>query len=158
MPWENIVPSGTDPEGGDWYGGNIYAPSWVNNTDPSVPGGVESATGKALMADSGKCLWYAPGGLVETAFYLQLFNALVPNVIAYVDVLGHAAEIPGQTRADADHDGSRGDPLDFILATKYAAQCKTVALRRCAGSICRCPTRWRSSRSSRRTSPTRFSR
>ena len=135
-PRENIVPSGTDPEGGDWYGGNIYAPSWVNNTDPSVPGGVESATGKALMADNGKCLWYAPGGLVETAFYLQLFNALVPNVIAYVDVFGQVRRKylarHARTQTMMDH---AADPPDFILATKYAAQCKTVALAMVYGPI-----------------------
>ena len=135
-PRANIVPSGTDPEGGDWYGGNIYAPSWVNNTDPSVPGGVESATGKALMADNGKCLWYAPGGLVETAFYLQLFNALVPNVIAYVDVFGQVRRKylarHARTQTMMDH---AADPPDFILATKYAAQCKTVALAMVYGPI-----------------------
>lgn len=138
-PRENIVPSGTDPESmdpGDWYGGNIYAPSYVPGEDPSVPGGVESPTGKALMAENGKCLWYAPGGLAETAFYLQLFNVILPNVIAYVDVLGRLRRkhLALHARTQIMMDVSV-DPPDFILATKYAAQCKTVALAMVYGPI-----------------------
>ena len=37
---------------------------------------------------AGECLWYAPGGLIEGAFYLQLFNAFLPNVIALADIGG----------------------------------------------------------------------
>jgi hypothetical protein len=135
-PRENIVPSGTDPEGSEWYGGHIYAPSYVRGEDPSVPGGVESPTGKALMAENGKCLWYAPGGLAETAFYLQLFNVILPNVIAYVDIVGRVRRkhLARHARTQIMMDVSV-DPPDFILATKYAMQCKTVALAMVYGPI-----------------------
>ena len=135
-PRENVVPSGTDPEGGDWYGGHVHSPSYVAEENPSVPGGVESNTGKALMAENGKCLWYAPGGLVETAFYLQLFNAILPNVIAYVDVLGRLRRkyLARHARTQIMMDVAV-EPPDFILATKYATQCKTVALAMVYGPI-----------------------
>ena len=43
---------------------------------------------RAHREAAGECLWYAPGGLIEGAFYLQLFNAFLPNLIALADVGG----------------------------------------------------------------------
>ena len=43
---------------------------------------------RAHRNTAGECLWYAPGGLIEGAFYLQLFNAFLPNVIALADIGG----------------------------------------------------------------------
>jgi len=40
--------------------------------------------------DHGECLWYAPGGLIEAAFYLQCFNAFLPDLIAFTDLAGHS--------------------------------------------------------------------
>lgn len=80
-------------------------------------------------ARGGECLWYAPGGLIEQAFYLQCFNAFLPDLIAFADIGGFLARnllfplAKSQEMLDV-----LMAPPDFILAEKYAAVCKTIAL------------------------------
>jgi|TARA_B110000977_G_scaffold76400_1_gene103080 hypothetical protein len=81
-------------------------------------------------------LWYAPGGLVESAFYLQLFNAVLPNVIAYVDVVGRLKRkyLAKYARTQRAMDAAC-DPPQFILAAKYAHIMKTIAMALIYGPI-----------------------
>ena len=85
---------------------------------------------------AGECLWYAPGGLIEGAFYLQLFNAFLPNLIALADVGGRfkrqALSRYAQTQEMMD---LAMEPPEFILAEKYASVCKTVALAMIYGPV-----------------------
>lgn len=80
-------------------------------------------------AQGGQCLWYAPGGLVEQAFYLQCFNAFLPDLIAVTDigaVLARKLLSPlAKTQEMLD---VLMAPPEFILAEKYAAVCKTISL------------------------------
>ena len=93
-------------------------------------------TGIDLISENGKCLWYAPGGLVESAFYLQLFNAILPNVVGYVDVIGRVKRkhLSRYARTQQMMDKAC-DPPEFILAAKYAANLKTVAMALVYGPI-----------------------
>ena len=85
---------------------------------------------------AGECLWYAPGGLIEGAFYLQLFNAFLPNVIALADIGGRfkrrVLSRYAQTQEMMD---LAMEPPEFILAEKYASVCKTVALAMVYGPV-----------------------
>ena len=80
----------------------------------------------------GDCEWYTSGGLVDQAFYLQLFNIFTPHIM----VLGHFIFSPGyfvrkflapfaKTQATMDYLYS---PPDFPLAEMYAQCCKTFAM------------------------------
>ena len=80
----------------------------------------------------GDCEWYTSGGLVDQAFYLQLFNIFTPHVM----VLGQFIFSPGyfvrkflapfaKTQATMDYLYS---PPDFPLAEMYAQCCKTFAM------------------------------
>ena len=71
-------------------------------------------------------MWHALGGLIEGAFYLQLFNAFLPNVIALADIGGQSALVLSRY-ADAGDDGPRRTP-EFILAEKYALQDGMLAM------------------------------
>ena len=76
----------------------------------------------------GRCLWYAPGGLVEGAFWLQFFNAFVPDLIYAMDIGGlvkkQMAKL-ARTQATLDE---LFVPRSFSFGEKYAALCKTIAL------------------------------
>ena len=76
----------------------------------------------------GECLWYAPGGLIESAFYLQLFNAFLPDLIAYLDFAGKSRQSMAKHAKTQDMAERALEPTEFILAEKYAATLKTVAL------------------------------
>ena len=80
----------------------------------------------------GDCEWYTSGGLVDQAFYLQLFNIFTPHLL----VLGQFIFSPGyfvkkflapfaKTQATMDYLYS---PPDFQLAEMYAQCCKTFAM------------------------------
>ena len=76
----------------------------------------------------GRCLWYAPGGLVEGAFWLQFFNAFVPDLIYAMYIGGlvkkQMAKL-ARTQATLDE---LFVPRSFSFGEKYAALCKTIAL------------------------------
>jgi hypothetical protein len=77
----------------------------------------------------GECLWYAPGGLIEQAFYLQCFNAFIPDLIAFTDVGGLLTRTLLRPLAKTQEMlDVVMEPPEFILAEKYAAVCKTIAL------------------------------
>jgi len=79
--------------------------------------------------DHGECLWYAPGGLIEEAFYLQCFNAFLPDLIAFADLDGRfKRRFLAPLARTQDMLDALMKPPEFILAEKYAAICKTVAL------------------------------
>ncbi|CAL6274876.1 unnamed protein product [Bathycoccus prasinos] len=80
----------------------------------------------------GDCEWYTSGGLVDQAFYLQLFNIFTPHLV----ILGQFIFSPGyfvrkflapfaKTQATMDYLYS---PPDFPLAEMYAQCCKTFAM------------------------------
>lgn len=80
------------------------------------------------VGTEGECLWYAPGGLIESAFYLQLFNAFLPDLIAYLDFAGKSREAMAKHAKTQDMAELAMEPTEFILAEKYAATLKTVSL------------------------------
>ena len=73
---------------------------------------------------------------MESAFYLQLFNAVLPNVIAYVDVVGRLKRkyLAKYARTQRAMDAAC-DPPQFILAAKYAHIMKTIAMALIYGPI-----------------------
>jgi len=86
--------------------------------------------------DGGECLWFAPGGLAESAFFLQIFNAFVPDVVALLDLGGRLRRsvLSRYARTQQTLDATL-DPEPFILAEKYSQVCKTVALALVYGPI-----------------------
>jgi hypothetical protein len=86
--------------------------------------------------DVGTCLWFAPGGLAESAFFLQIFNAFLPDVVALLDIGGRIKRFwlskYAKTQEMLD---DMLDPPEFILAEKYSQVCKTVALALVYGPI-----------------------
>ena len=86
--------------------------------------------------DVGQCLWFAPGGLAESAFFLQIFNAFVPDVVALLDLGGRLRRsvLSRYARTQQTLDAML-DPEPFILAEKYSQVCKTVALALVYGPI-----------------------
>ena len=86
--------------------------------------------------DGGECLWFAPGGLAESAFFLQIFNAFVPDVVALLDLGGRLRRsvLSRYARTQQTLDAIL-DPEPFILAEKYSQVCKTVALALVYGPI-----------------------
>lgn len=84
----------------------------------------------------GECLWYAPGGLIEQAFYLQCFNAFLPDVITLLDIGGrfkrHVLAPMAKTQGMMD---VLMEPDEFVLSEKYAAVCKTVGLALAYGPV-----------------------
>ena len=86
--------------------------------------------------DRGQCLWFEPGGLAESAFFLQIFNAFVPDVIALLDVGGRLRRSALARRAKTQRMlDAMLDPDEFILAEKYSQVCKTIALALVYGPI-----------------------
>lgn len=86
--------------------------------------------------DHGQCLWYAPGGLAESAFYLQLFNAFLPDLIALLDLGGrftrNVLSKHAKTQPMMD---LLTEPPEFLLAEKYASVCKTIGLALMYGPV-----------------------
>ena len=86
--------------------------------------------------DVGQCLWFAPGGLAESAFFLQIFNAFLPDVVALLDVGGRIKRsVLSKYAKTQEMLDDMLDPAEFILAEKYSQVCKTVALALVYGPI-----------------------
>jgi hypothetical protein len=95
-----------------------------------------SAECQRVEGEEGRCTWYAPGGLVEGAFYLQLFNAFLPDLVAFTDAPGRLTRLVLARYAKTqDMMDQATDPPQFILAEKYAQVCKTVALALVYGPV-----------------------
>ena len=95
-----------------------------------------SAECQRVEGEEGRCTWYAPGGLVEGAFYLQLFNAFLPDLVAFTDAPGRLTRLVLARYAKTqDMMDQAMDPPQFILAEKYAQVCKTVALALVYGPV-----------------------
>jgi hypothetical protein len=90
---------------------------------------IATSTCDKAPSSQGECLWYAPGGLIEQAFYLQCFNAFLPDLIAVTNIGGRlkrrlfAPMVKTQEMLDV-----LMEPPEFILAESYAAVLKTIAL------------------------------
>ena len=80
--------------------------------------------------------WFAPGGLAESAFFLQIFNAFLPDVVALLDVGGRIKRsVLSKYAKTQEMLDDMLDPAEFILAEKYSQVCKTVALALVYGPI-----------------------
>ena len=73
--------------------------------------------------------WYARGGLVEEAFYLQLLNALVPNIAQALNIRArisrYFAKHHARTQAMMD---ALVEPSSFQIPVRYATILKTIGI------------------------------
>lgn len=83
---------------------------------------------KRNNSSKGECLWYAPGGLIESAFYMQLFDAFLPHMKKLIDPKTKARRQLATFAKTQDMCERAMEPPDFVLAEYYADTLKTVAL------------------------------
>jgi hypothetical protein len=82
--------------------------------------------------NDGDCEYYTAGGLVDQAFYLQLFNIFTPHLMVFLQLIVSPGYFTRNFLAPFAKTQSTLDwlysPPEFALAEQYAQACKTFAM------------------------------
>ncbi|GMH32281.1 hypothetical protein BSKO_00115 [Bryopsis sp. KO-2023] len=80
------------------------------------------------LQKSRRASWYSKGGLMEQAFYIQLSNAVLPDLITLLDPMERIMSILSRFARSQSMMNTMLMPHHFFLAERYAASVKTLGL------------------------------